>query len=79
MKHSIINIVLAMLLVVVAPMGFAADGRPDVITPKPVPVGESGIAWYTTWHTAKAEAARSNRPIFFMSATATCNGVSGVF
>ena len=34
-------------------------------------VGAAGIAWYTTWETAQAEAKRTNRPIFFMSA-ATC-------
>lgn len=45
----------------------------------PQPVGEAGLMWYTTWDTALAEAKRSNRPIFFMAAAATCNGVSGVF
>ena len=45
----------------------------------PLPIGEAGIAWYTTWDTALAEAKRSNRPLFFMSAAATCNGVPGVF
>ena len=45
----------------------------------PQEIGESGIAWYTTWKSGLAEAKRSNRPIFFMSAATTCNGVSGVF
>ncbi len=45
----------------------------------PQAVGASGIVWYSTWETALVEAKRSNRPIFFMSAATTCNGVSGVF
>ena len=45
----------------------------------PQAVGEAGIAWYSTWETGLAEAKRSNRPIFFMSAATTCKGISGVF
>lgn len=45
----------------------------------PQAVGDAGVAWYTTWDTGLAEAKRSNRPIFFMSAATTCSGVSGVF
>ena len=57
----------------------AQGPRPDDLGASPQPVGEAGIAWYTTWETAQAEAERSNRPIFFMAAAATCNGISGVF
>ncbi len=53
----------------------AASDVPD----NPQAVGESGVAWYTTWDTGLEEAKRSNRPIFFMSAATTCSGVSGVF
>ena len=42
-------------------------------------IGDAGIAWYTTWETGLAEAKRSNRPIFFMSAATACSGVPGVF
>lgn len=52
---------------------------PNNMVPNPQAVGEPGIAWYTTWETGVAEAKRSNRPIFFMSAAAQCSGVSGVF
>ena len=45
----------------------------------PQAVGDAGVAWYTTWETGLAEAKRSNRPIFFMSAATTCAGISGVF
>ena len=45
----------------------------------PLAIGDSGVAWYTTWTTGLAEAKRSNRPIFFMSAATTCGGVPGVF
>jgi hypothetical protein len=52
---------------------------PADITDHPQAIGEAGIDWYTTWETGLAEAKRSNRPIFFMSAATTCNGISGVF
>jgi len=42
-------------------------------------IGTPGVAWYTTWDSALAEAKRSQRPIFFMAAAAQCNGISGVF
>ncbi len=58
----------------------AAQGpRPNELGANPQPVGEAGVAWYTTWDTALEEAMRSNRPIFFMAAAATCSGISGVF
>ncbi len=58
---------------------FAQGPRPHELGASPQAVGESGVAWYTTWDTALAEANRSNRPIFFMTAAATCRGISGVF
>jgi hypothetical protein len=42
-------------------------------------LGEPGIAWYTTWESAEAEAKRSGRPIMFVAAATQCHGVSGVF
>ena len=57
----------------------AQGPRPEDLGASPLPVGEAGVMWYTTWDTALAEAKRSNRPIFFMAAAATCNGISGVF
>lgn len=42
-------------------------------------VGAAGVAWYTTWESGLAEAKRSGRPIFFMSAATCTRGVSGVF
>ena len=53
--------------------------RETIGASNPLPIGASGVAWYTTWSTAVEEAERSNRPIFFMSAATTCSGVSGVF
>ena len=53
--------------------------RPEQLEASPQPVGEPGLAWYTTWESALEEAKRSQRPIFFMAAAATCNGISGVF
>lgn len=57
----------------------AQGPRPNDLGASPQAVGASGLAWYTTWDTALAEAKRSNRPIFFMAAAATCGGISGVF
>lgn len=54
-------------------------GRLQAVEQNPQAVGAEGVAWYSTWDTAVAEAKRSNRPIFFMSAAAQCSGVSGVF
>ena len=53
--------------------------RLQAVAQNPQAVGEAGVAWYTTWDAGLAEAKRSNRPIFFMSAAAQCSGVSGVF
>lgn len=49
------------------------------IVENPLAIGDSGVAWYTTWGTAVTEAQRSNRPILFTSAATTCSGVPGVF
>ena len=61
--------------------GAMAQGgpRPNDLGASPQPVGEPGPVWYTTWETALEEAQRSNRPMFFMAAAATCSGISGVF
>ena len=58
---------------------FAQGPRPNDLGASPQPVGDAGVVWYTTWETAQAEAKRSNRPISFMAAAATCAGISGVF
>jgi len=52
---------------------------PGDIGASPMAIGEQGVVWYATWESALAEAKRSNRPIFFMSAAAQCRGISGVF
>lgn len=73
-----LTITLASLFVSTASLS-AQGPRPNDLGASPQPVGDAGVAWYTTWDTALAEAKRSNRPIFFMAAAATCNGISGVF
>ena len=65
--------------ILAAGLSLAQGPRPDDLGASPQPVGEAGVAWYTTWETALEEAERSNRPIFFMAAAATCSGISGVF
>lgn len=57
--------------------GFGSRLR--AVEQNPQAIGDNGVAWYVTWETGLAEAKRSNRPIFFMSAAAQCTGVSGVF
>ena len=59
--------------------GRRGSGRLQAVDQNPQAIGDEGIAWYSTWETGVAEAKRSNRPIFFMSAAAQCTGVSGVF
>ena len=58
---------------------FGQGARPSNLGASPQAIGDAGVAWYKTHETALAEAKRSNRPIFFMAAAATCNGISGVF
>ena len=57
----------------------SGGSRLQAVDVNPQAVGDEGVAWYATWETGLAEAKRSNRPIFFMSAAAQCSGVSGVF
>ncbi len=72
--------ILLLALVTLAPaFGLSQGGRPTDIGASTQPVGDPGVMWYTTWDTAKAEALRSNRPIFFMAAAATCSNIPGVF
>ncbi|MEM7011010.1 MAG: hypothetical protein AAF585_05950 [Verrucomicrobiota bacterium] len=78
-SQSIKAIVISILSIFTLSSIHAQGPRPTDIEPNPQPVGEAGIMWYTTWETALAEAKRSNRPIFFMAAAATCSGIPGVF
>ena len=57
----------------------SGGSRLRAVGKNPQEVGDAGVNWYVTWETGLAEAQRSNRPIFFMSAAAQCSGVSGVF
>jgi hypothetical protein len=38
-----------------------------------------GIAWFATWHDGLAEAKRTGKPIFLISAAPHCAGVSGIW
>lgn len=57
----------------------ARGPRPEDLGASKQEIGSQGVAWYTTWESALAEAKRSQRPLFFMAAAAQCNGVSGIF
>ena len=76
--NTTLTVALASLAISAASL-HAQGPRPNDLGASPQPVGDAGIAWYTTWDTALAEAKRTNRPIFFMAAAATCGGISGVF
>ena len=83
-RKTIFGLILATLISIVASDASAQRGQRNRGAAMDVPehpqdVGESGIDWYTTWKSGLAEAKRSNRPIFFMSAATVCSGVSGVF
>ena len=53
-------------------------GKGDGVETK-VTGAHTGIQWYATWGSAKAEAKASGRPIFLVSATPHCAGVSGTW
>lgn len=74
-----LHFMIALVSLVSVVPAFGQGARPTDIGASPQPVGDAGVAWYTTVDTALAEAKRSNRPIFFMAAAATCSGISGVF
>ena len=38
-----------------------------------------GVAWIGTWEAAKAEAARTGKPILLLSAAPQCRGIPGVW
>jgi len=70
------------LALLVATSGIACGQggpRPSDLGASKLDLGAPGIAWYTTWETAQAEAKRSGRPIMFVAAATQCHGVSGVF
>jgi hypothetical protein len=49
--------------------------KPGTVTPQ---VGER-IAWYATWDLAKAEAARTKKPILLLAAAPHCHNISGLW
>lgn len=66
---------LALLVAALVPTVAVAQ-PPRVLPPDPPAVG---IQWFTTWESAKAEAARTSRPILLVSAAPHCGGVSGIW
>ncbi len=47
--------------------------------PSTEPATGPQIQWFGTWDAARAEAARTNRPILLTSAAPACQGVSGIW
>jgi hypothetical protein len=64
-------------LLVAALASTAAVAQPLRVLPTDPPA--VGIQWFTTWESAKAEAARTGRPILLVSAAPHCGGVSGIW
>ncbi|MGB7345794.1 MAG: hypothetical protein WBD20_16375 [Pirellulaceae bacterium] len=79
MKRPLVAASLLTALALLPIAGHAQGPRPDNLGASKLDLGEPGIAWYTTWESAQAEAKRSGRPIMFVAAATQCNGVSGVF
>ena len=85
MSHTKRSLVLLMCLAVATSVASAQDrGGP----PRPEgPVEGSGttatsrtlIQWFGTWAGAKAEAQRTGKAIFLLSAAPQCHGISGVW
>ena len=79
MRHLKTSLVLTCLMAVSSVVNAQGGPRPSQLGASKLNLGEPGIAWYTTWETALAEAKRSGRPIMFVAAATQCHGVSGVF
>lgn len=75
-RYSVLTLA---LIFSAAPLAVAQGPRPHDVGASNLDIGEPGIAWYTTWDTAYAEAQRSDRPIMFVAAATQCRGISGVF
>ena len=73
------SVFIALTLGVTASATIAQGPRPSDLGASKLDIGEPGIAWYTTWDSAEAEAKRSGRAIMFVAAATQCHGVSGVF
>jgi len=69
---------LTTLLILATAASAQRGGRPpsDVVQEA---TREPGIAWYGVLADARAEAARTGRPILFMSAAPMCTGVPGMW
>ncbi len=70
---------MAIGIVAVGSFACGQGPRPGDLGASKLDLGQPGIAWYTTWETALAEAERSGRPIMFVAAATQCHGISGVF
>lgn len=53
----------------------ARPGADDEVKTNPT----GGIQWFSTWQSAKAEAARTGRPILLVSAAPHCAGIPGIW
>lgn len=51
----------------------------SVLLLAPLSAEEGGIQWFAVWEQARAEAARTGRPILLFSAAPQCHGVPGIW
>lgn len=58
--------------------GGGRSSRPE-LEQKEKPSQMGGIQWFSTWNSAKAEAARTGKPILLVSAAPHCAGIPGIW
>ncbi len=64
---------LVLLSALAGTVAFAQEKPAQALAPEP------GIAWFATWKSGLAEAARSGRPILLVAAAPHCGGVPGIW
>ena len=74
MRRQLTTLALAAALSTCFVSSAGADESP-AMTPGPEPK----IQWFGTWKAAKAEAARTGRPILLTSAAPQCKGAPGIW
>ena len=75
-----IQILLSLALSLPSPGAIAGPGPQLGSQAQPESASDPArIAWFTDWDQARAEAERSGRPIFLMSAAPRCHDVPGLW
>ncbi len=70
---------LALVFAIVGLVAYVQSQPPKVGGKRAAPPDDGGVQWFATWESARAEAARTGRPILLVSAAPHCAGVSGIW